>query len=48
MKDFNNPDTCWRDNPTEHKQYRRFLGYTDDSCLTDMVREPMRGDTLLD
>ncbi|GAB0179817.1 hypothetical protein GRJ2_000447000 [Grus japonensis] len=54
MKDFNNPDICWRDNPTGHKQPRRFLGNTDDNCLTQVVKEsmvvkePMRGGILLD
>lgn len=48
MKDFNNPDISWRDNPRGHKQSRRFLGYTDDNCLAQVITELMRGDILLD
>ncbi|OPJ67032.1 hypothetical protein AV530_016958 [Patagioenas fasciata monilis] len=46
MKDFNNSDIRWRDNPTGHKQIR-FLGYIDDNCLRQMVKEPVRENILL-
>lgn len=34
MGDFNQPDISRKDNTAEDKQPRRFLEYTDDTCLT--------------
>lgn len=48
MKDFNNPYICCRDNATGLKQSRGFLVDTDDKCLTQVIKEMMRGDILLD
>lgn len=48
MKDFNNPDICCRDNVTGLKQSRGFLVYTDIKSLTQVIKEMMRGNILLD
>ena len=47
MKDFSSPDYLLEGQPNRTQQSRRFLGYTDDNCLTQVVKEPMRGDVLL-
>lgn len=46
MKDFSSPDYLLEGQPNR-TQSRRFLGYTDDNCLTQVIKEPMGGDILL-
>ncbi|GAB0195108.1 hypothetical protein GRJ2_001976100 [Grus japonensis] len=48
MWDFNLSDICWKYNPAERKQSRRFMGYVEDSFLTQLVSEPTREGTPLD
>ncbi|PKU28440.1 rna-directed dna polymerase from mobile element jockey-like [Limosa lapponica baueri] len=48
MGDFNNPDSCWRDNTAGHKQSRRFLECTDDNFFLQVMEEPMRRGAMLD
>ncbi|GAB0209103.1 mitochondrial enolase superfamily member 1 [Grus japonensis] len=46
--DLNQPNICWRDNTAGHKQSRRFLECIDDSFLTQVIEELVRGGALLD
>lgn len=46
--DFKHPNACWRDNPGGHKQSRRFLECSDDSFLTQVIKESLRRGALLD
>lgn len=48
MRNFNHPNTYWRDNTTGHKQSVRFLECTDDNLQTQVTEELMMGDDLLD
>ncbi|GAB0205646.1 hypothetical protein GRJ2_003030200 [Grus japonensis] len=45
---FNYPNICWMDNTPEHRQSRRFLEYTDDNFLLQVIEKPTRTDGLLD
>lgn len=45
---MNHPDIYWRDNTAGHKQSSWFLEGMEDSFLTQVIKELMRGDTLLD
>lgn len=46
MKDFTSPDYLL-EGQSNSTQSRRFLGYTDGNCLTQVVKEPIRRDILL-
>ncbi|KAK4810665.1 hypothetical protein QYF61_007465 [Mycteria americana] len=48
MRNFNYPNTCWRDSTTGHKQSTRFLECTDDNFQTQVTEELMLGDDLLE
>ena len=49
MRNFNYPNTCWRNGTTEgHKQSTRFLECFDDNFQTQVTEELMMGDDLLD
>ena len=46
--DLNHPGNCWKGSTARHKQSRRSLEHPDNSFLTWVIKEPMRGDALLD
>ncbi|PKU42802.1 rna-directed dna polymerase from mobile element jockey-like [Limosa lapponica baueri] len=46
--DFNLPDICWKYYTAESWETRRFLECIEDNFLTQLVKEPTRGDALLD
>jgi len=48
MGDFNHPSNCWTGNIAQYKQSRRSLEHSDTNFLTQVTKEPMRGDALLD
>jgi len=48
MEDFNDPDICWRDNTTGHRQARRFLECVEDNFLLQVIEEPTKRGTKLD
>ncbi|GAB0180838.1 hypothetical protein GRJ2_000549100 [Grus japonensis] len=48
MRDFNDPDICWRDNTAGHKQSRRFLECVSDNFLLQVIEELMRRGAMLD
>lgn len=48
MRDFNHPDTCWRDSMAMHRQPRRFLECVNHNFLTQVIEEPTRRGAMLD
>jgi len=48
VENFNLPDACWKSNPAERKQSRRFLECVEGNFLMQLVSEPTRGGALLD
>lgn len=48
MGALNHPEICRRDNTAGHKQCSRFLECIDVTFLTQIIKEPMKGDPLLD
>ncbi|GAB0209463.1 hypothetical protein GRJ2_003412000 [Grus japonensis] len=44
---LNHPDIYWRDHIAGHKQSMRLLECIDDNFLTQVIKEPMSGGTLL-
>ena len=46
--DFNFPDICWMYNTADREQSWRFLECVGDNFLTHLVREPTRGNKILD
>lgn len=48
VEDFNLPDICWKYNPAERRQSRKFLVCMEDNFLTQLVGEPARGSSPLD
>ena len=46
--DFNFPDICWIYNTADRKQSQRFLECVGDNFLTQLVKEPTRGNKILD
>lgn len=45
MGSFNNPNIFWKNNASEHKQYRRFLECSDDNFWAQLIGDLMRGET---
>ncbi|TRZ14270.1 hypothetical protein HGM15179_012835 [Zosterops borbonicus] len=45
---FNLPAICWELNTAEKRQSRKFLECMDDNFLSQLVGEPIRGETMLD
>ncbi|PKU49338.1 hypothetical protein llap_377 [Limosa lapponica baueri] len=43
LEDLNHLNICWRDNTKGHKQYRRFLEYTDDNYPQATEKPTRRG-----
>ncbi|KAK4818193.1 hypothetical protein QYF61_008577 [Mycteria americana] len=48
MGNFNHPDICWKDNIAGYKQSRKFMEYSDNNFLMEMIEEPTRKGALLD
>lgn len=48
MRNFNQPNTCWRDSTAGHRQSARFLECIDDNFQTQVTEELMMGGDLLD
>ena len=45
---FHHPNICWKDNTAGHQQARRSLKCISANFLTQVIKEPMKGDVLLD
>lgn len=46
--DFHHPNIWWGDNTAGHKQLKMFQVCTEDDFLTPLIKQPTRGDALLD
>lgn len=47
MRNFNHPNTCWRDSTRRHKKSTRFLECLDSNFQTQVTEMLMTGDDLL-
>jgi len=48
LGDLNHPDICWKTSTVSCRQSRRFLEYTEDNFLSQVIDSPTQRDTILD